>query len=283
MDTALGSIDESDELERLRERAYGPDADIAQDAAAQARLSELEAARRLSIIAPVPEVPRGGDAAPASGPAHGSIFMATGPAGAPLPVDAHLESGPGARLEEGAGPVTTSVGASAPAAAVAGAPTGLAATPWWRRRRWLAMIGGGVAAVLLVAAVVSSLAPRPDFVLQLQGPAGDEQEITDMNSSITWLGLDPEQLLRFEDFRGFRVWSGPTQYGTDCLIISRVDQGLAALGCSPAGLATIADLQRYSGVTDEVFADMPTGSMIRFVLDGDRVEVFLGEAEATAS
>src|SRR5688572_7114748 len=35
-----------DELERLQRRAYGPGADIAGDAAAMARLSELEAAQR---------------------------------------------------------------------------------------------------------------------------------------------------------------------------------------------------------------------------------------------
>ena len=48
MDAPRGPVEfeESDELERLRRRAYGPDADIAGDAAAQARLSELEAAQR---------------------------------------------------------------------------------------------------------------------------------------------------------------------------------------------------------------------------------------------
>ena len=39
-------FEEADELQRLRRRAYGPNADIAGDAAAQARLSELEAAKR---------------------------------------------------------------------------------------------------------------------------------------------------------------------------------------------------------------------------------------------
>jgi hypothetical protein len=48
MDGPLGSVEgvEAGELERLRRRAYGRDGDIAGDAAAQARLSELEAAQR---------------------------------------------------------------------------------------------------------------------------------------------------------------------------------------------------------------------------------------------
>ncbi len=46
-------FEESDELQRLRRRAYGPNADIAGDAAAQARLSELEAAQRRERAADV--------------------------------------------------------------------------------------------------------------------------------------------------------------------------------------------------------------------------------------
>jgi hypothetical protein len=44
MDAPRASVEfeETDELQNLRRRAYGPDADIAGDAAAQTRLSELE-------------------------------------------------------------------------------------------------------------------------------------------------------------------------------------------------------------------------------------------------
>ena len=67
MDAPRGSVEfeQADELERLRRRAYGPDADIARDAAAQARLSALEAAQRrqatpvgdaaTGVAAPIPE------------------------------------------------------------------------------------------------------------------------------------------------------------------------------------------------------------------------------------
>lgn len=41
-----GEFEGENELERLRRRAYGPNADIAGDATAQVRLSELEAAQR---------------------------------------------------------------------------------------------------------------------------------------------------------------------------------------------------------------------------------------------
>ena len=62
MDGPLGSVDfaDAEELARLRRRAYGPDADIAGDAPAQARLSELEppnAGNRLVLADTAPGTP----------------------------------------------------------------------------------------------------------------------------------------------------------------------------------------------------------------------------------
>jgi len=57
MDGPRGSVELKEaELQRLRRRAYGPDADIAGDAVAQARLSELEAAQRreLTLVVDAP-------------------------------------------------------------------------------------------------------------------------------------------------------------------------------------------------------------------------------------
>jgi hypothetical protein len=138
MDAPRGSVEfeESDELERLRRRAYGPDADIAGDAAAQARLSELEAAQRrqqtpvvnvaargaapVSECVPVPQRVR------VSEPVDGSRSASTS---VRQPVD-------GAFVEhEPAGvSVTEHYPAEGPIAdtdAIDGAP----AAPLWRRRR----------------------------------------------------------------------------------------------------------------------------------------------------
>jgi hypothetical protein len=51
MDAPRGSVEfeKTDELQNLRPRADGPDADIAGDAAAQTRLSELEDAQRRQL------------------------------------------------------------------------------------------------------------------------------------------------------------------------------------------------------------------------------------------
>jgi len=77
---AAGSVEleETDELERLQRRAYGPDADIAGDAVAQSRLSELEAAQRRQLTpivdsaalvpAPVPDRAPAADHRPVAHP-----------------------------------------------------------------------------------------------------------------------------------------------------------------------------------------------------------------------
>ncbi len=74
-----------------------------------------------------------------------------------------------------------------------------------------------------------------------------------------------------------------------CLLVADVDQGfregLSADECSPDGSAVVADLvQMYSGPgavaysNSPVFADLPLGSVIRFVLTRDHVDVYVTAA-----
>jgi len=281
MDATLGSVesDVTDELVRLRERAYGPDADIAQDAAAQARLSELESARRRSLAAPVTE--------PITVRESAIVHERTSRPKPEWVPDADSVPGRDPVPDRDAVPAlvegSTSTPAPAPNAEPVEAAIAAPGTPWWHRRRSWAIIGTGALAVALVASAIAWMSPRPpDHVLALQS-VGEKEDFVDVYGNLEWLGLDSEGLRRYEDFRGFAVWSGMSRYGTECLLVSRPDEGLGAGGCAPEGLPTIADLQKYTGVIDEVFGDMPTGSLIRFVLNGDRVDVFLGEADPIQS
>jgi hypothetical protein len=55
-------------------------------------------------------------------------------------------------------------------------------------------------------------------------------------------------------------------------------EGIGDAQCSPDGLDTIADVTLCSGCSaEEVFGSLPTGSLIRFVLKGDRVDVYVYE------
>jgi len=253
MDGPLGSAEggEARELERLRRRAYGRDGDIAGDMAAQARLSELEAAQHRQptpVIDPAPSVP------------------------APVP-----KRVPVADPVEGPRSTSTPV-----PQAVDGAP----AAPWWRRRRWLMILGGATAALALITVNVAWLlqmappvpdaqhrgedmdlpAPVPDFVLALKSVGADTDEPQDRLGTLDALGLSANELRQYENFRDFRVWSGESRYGMVCLFVE--DQGIreynGAEGCSPRGLDTVAEVMWFQA-----------GGLDRFVLNGDHVEVYL--------
>ena len=153
MDAPRGSVEfeQADELERLRRRAYGPDADIAGDAAAQARLSELEAAQRrqatpvgdaaTGVPAPIPE------RVPVAGTVEGSRSASTSvspPVGGAFAE--HERAGTSVIEQDPA------EGSTADSDAINRAP----AAPWWRRRRSL-IVGAAIATLALNVAVTASM------------------------------------------------------------------------------------------------------------------------------
>jgi hypothetical protein len=295
-------LEQADELERLRRRAYGPDADIAEDAAAQARLSELEAAQRrqstpveadsASDLFPVPEV------ATLPGAVEGSR---SGPTSVPHPID-----GVFVEHELAGGSVTVQDPAEGPTAEsdpIAGVP----ATPWWRRRPFL-ILGAAVAALALYIAVVAwtsqlladgsapipaetstaKIVPLPygqggvsyvqsaDDVLALRSVGVQTDEPNDPLGTLDALGISADELTAYEGFLrsdvgNLNVWSGESRYGLTCLLVAVPGQGLrdglSTEGCSLKGLDTIADLRTRNSLT-------------RFVLRGDHVNVYVYEGVA---
>lgn len=264
MDRPLGPVDpeESDELERLRRRAYGPGADIAGDAAAQARLTELEAAQRrprTPVVDTVAWVPaqveeRVSDAAPAGG--------------------SDNERNP--TQESTAG---SDAADRAPAA---------------RRRRWWAFISIAIADVALLAVLLTWVWPREeehvpspdfgrsadspsfgrsaDFVLTLESVGADADEPKDPHGTLDRLGLNIDQMRRYEDIGYLSVWSGESRDGTVCLLVAHPGQGLnEGIGferCEPEGV----EITGYLSV--------PNGSYIQFVLKEDHVDVYINRRVA---
>jgi len=298
MDAPRGSVElvEAEELERLRRRAYGPDADIAGDAAAQARLSELEAGQRrqaTSVGGAAAKVP-----APVPEPVEGSRSASTP---VPKPVDGALaEHEPVGELVTEQDPAEAPIADSGP---VAGAP----AAPWWRQRRWLVILGGAIAALSLIAALatwisqlladesaptttVTSTAqmppvpdgfgreyyvPSPDHVLAVKSVGADPDRPNDRHGILNAVGISRDELTRFEDFVGhpdariLNVWSGESRYGMTCLFVAVPVQGIregrSADACSPDGMVTIAEL------------GMGGDRLTQFVLEGDHVDVYVYE------
>ncbi|MDQ0678728.1 hypothetical protein QFZ30_002110 [Arthrobacter pascens] len=264
MDGPLGSAEggEARELERLRRRAYGRDGDIAGDVAAQARLTELEAAQHRQ---PTPVID-------------------------PAPVPKRV---PVAEPVEGPRSTSTSV-----PQAVDGAP----AAPWWRRRRWLMILGGATAALALITVHVAWLfqlpadepteialrvpdaqhrgedldlpAPVPDFVLALKSVGADTDEPQDNLGTLDAMGLSANELRQYENFSDLRVWSGESRYGMVCLLVAShaIRERNGAEGCSPKGLDTVAEVVWFQA-----------HGLTRFVLNGDHVEVYVFHRAADPS
>jgi len=256
MDGPLGPVEpeEPDELERLRRRAYGRGADIAGDAAAQARLTELEAAQhppQTPVVDAVESVP-----APVE-------ERLPGPAPAEAPV---TERDPAEESNAGSDAVDRA--------------------PATRRHRWWAIIGIAIADVVLIAALLTWVWPRApddlaspdrgpspdfgesaDFVLALESVGADADEPKDPHGTLDRLGLDVDEMRRYQDIGYLSVWSGDSRDGTACLLVAHPGQGLnEGIGtevCDDEGAHIVADLS------------MPNGSRIRFVLKDDHVDVYM--------
>lgn len=303
MDAPRGvESEQADELARLRRRAFGPDADIAGDEAAQARLAELEAAQRrqatpvgdaaTGVPAPIPErIPvaetvEGSRSAPTSVPQPvGGVFAAHERAGTSV-----IEQDP-------------AEGSTADSDAINRAPP----VPWWRRRSLI--VAGAIATLALNVAVTASVVqlladqstpipaetateetppvrsgqgggsyvPAPDHMLALKSDGAAADQPHDPGGKLDALGISPGELKRYEDFYGpdpwdINVWSGESRYGMTCLLVAVAGQpisdgGRAAEGCSLNGLDTIADI-------------MGTDSLTRLVLKGDHIDVYVYEGGA---
>ncbi|MGC5171212.1 hypothetical protein ACLQ2Q_11230 [Microbacterium sp. DT81.1] len=286
MDAPRGSADfeESDELQRLRRRAYGPDADIAGDAAAQARLSELEAAQR-----------------PERAPVVGTAAALRAPVSERVPVPERLEgsrpwstssappvTGASAEHEAHGGSVTGQDPAGVPIAD-SGPIDGARSAPWWRRRRLLPWV---IAAVAVLAAAIgtgvfvvdepnqpeptrASLRPqedgRPVAQLTPQGPPESASIPVDDEVPVRY-GLTVADFVSYGSYGPLRIWSTTKLENERCIAVVRGNH-ISVFECTAPSVDTIAD---YNLNLDEL-PPAPSGELspyVRFVLHDDVVDVY---------
>jgi hypothetical protein len=286
MDAPVLTPDEVRELAQLRRRAYGPSADIASDPAALVRLGELESR---GLLAPVLAVSRPAvvDPDPAvwrrrgSGPWNPAAEEVTAAA-----VVDPLRGAAAEPVDEAAVAEVVARGAAAvPQVVVEAAPDGIRS----RLARWLRTVPplGWIvvaAAVLIVAAVVWATAQltalRPDVEL---APLGDSEPPAEFlrQGLLGYYPMDEDRFQQFESIRTLEVWSADDGYGNRCVLVTT--PGLQRLGaggaCAPPGLDPTYDLSVWPGLPDAVTDGLPQGSVIRFVLHGDRVHVWVREGQ----
>ena len=247
MDAPSVPSDPDRELAELRERAYGPHADILTDAAALARLSELEAAHLMRRPAPR-DVP---DAL--------TTFVA-GPPREPS----------GTELRERDAEPTAASGESA--APDDSRSEHRAHTP---PRTHRATVVAGAAAGILAAGYAAGwlVIPHPDATLK---PAADEPSALAL-SMIQFLGAqaDPATFRSYEEFWTIEPWFFEDQLGFHCFMLVTEPATVDGANCVPPGVDLYADIIPWPQLADENSEPLPAGSIIRFHYLNDRVDVYL--------
>ncbi|HEX5729849.1 hypothetical protein, partial [Microbacterium sp.] len=245
MDAPPPSSERKRELAELRSRAYGPDADIHLDTTALARLVELEGMAR----ADAPNPDENTDAAPAG------TQSSTPP---PASVDAAV--------------ITSS-------AAPPDAPTDDAAPPrvrgWHRVPTWAFVAVAAVVGLGIGLALPAVMPPHPEAVLRSVPLDGETIDFS-------MYGVDASPPTRYAPFRNLEVWSAETPGGSACVLVTTDDGDWVAAGCAPQQLEATADLTFYPGMREVEGFDLPDGSVVRFVLIGDSVEVWIASADEAA-
>lgn len=267
------------ELRALRERAYGPGADIHDDPVALQRLRELEDGARDSGTAVAPDPGsrrvRGGEsAAPA-----GLI-----PALTPSPAVDAAPAGGGSAAPPEVGPREPGAASAEPAAtpdqdhdAAADAKNESAAsTPGWRRRMPLVWAGSLVAAGVLGAAMA----------LSLQAIGGGQVAVLSADPDAEWpsgfFERAPDGATAFQQFHGLVPMHLPQQMHpdtkpSDCLYLAAPEAdsfGFFSVGCGAGPFAAAVVVLVTPDAPDELLERYAPGTALRFVLDGSLVRVY---------
>ncbi|WP_194410784.1 hypothetical protein [Microbacterium cremeum] len=298
MDTAA-----LEELRALRARAYGPHADIDQDPRALRRLRELEAQTSGSTTR--------SSAAAATGvtstlPA-GSQPQPESAARADVAVDAATAGmAPGTGTEAAPAAGTIAVGAGTPegeGAPVDGthddappadsASSGSAAGRRHRLSRRMRLLWG--LSAVASAAVASGITYAVTSMAPVSVSSGAPQIATLKPSPLIeipvgWLGAGPSS--RAFEFYGLTLFETTHGYfgaGSDCFTAVPTEQlpeedtdtnswsfsGNMYAGCGVGNFPATVEIPIDSGMPEELRDRFPPGSALQFVLDGDRMGVFL--------
>jgi hypothetical protein len=149
--------------------------------------------------------------------------------------------------------------------------------PWWRRIPVAAIVALAAMAGLGVGLAVPALSrPQPAAVLR-QAPFVDGVEL-----DFRMYGIPAESPVRYEPFRTFEVWSGQTREGSICVVVTTAVGEWLASGCAPEPLSPTADIMFTPGMREVEGFDLAQGSVVRFQLRGDVIEVWIAETDEAA-
>ncbi|MGZ8804233.1 MAG: hypothetical protein ACXWZG_02885, partial [Microbacterium sp.] len=142
---------------------------------------------------------------------------------------------------------------------------------WWRRVPVAALLGVVAVVGLVVGLTVPGLAaPRPVEILHTAPLDGAELDFE-------MYGIQSDSPVRYEPYRDLEVWSAQTEQGSTCIVVTTATSEWMAAGCAPEPLDPVADITFYTEMRDIDGLDLPPGSIVRFILRGDVMEVWIAE------
>ncbi|KQZ23963.1 hypothetical protein ASD43_06065 [Microbacterium sp. Root553] len=282
------------ELRELRLRAYGPRADIAADPVALRRLEQLEAARAAipdsGVVPGVVSV----DARSASVIADGRVEDRAGDDLLDRLGDDSLWDDDPTATPTATATATATAGGPGPADEAAGRPARL------ERKHavlWVASVVASAVAAALVTFAVTSL---QSVSVSSGAPQVDTLQLT-RNGSVppNWFGAESD--VASAEFAGLTVFespgwvseSGDRASDNRCLSVARTsdlpeqaeDEGDSYVdgpvygSCGVASFPTVLAIPFSDELPEELIERYPSGVAIQFILDGDRVGVFLDSSE----
>lgn len=251
------------ELRALRERAYGPDADIHDDPEALARLEKLEAAN-----APVRAEREA--AAPAEPAQH---------------VDASTDLSEDAGRADDAAETPPGEALPGPASS---APPGVAVRLWrWMPALWV----GSILVAVAVAVAATASSTFAIFAPIAHAPAQGRQlaVLMQQDDPVTVSFLGGTNARSYGDFHGITVLmpaagSFGAEQGSSCLIVvptsdvtssSEAFSGPLYNGCSAGAFSATVNVPVTVHLPPSLTSVVPVGRGLQFVHDGDRVGVFV--------
>lgn len=257
-----------EELQRLRARAYGPDADIDGDPDAMERLAELERLRHDDASA----------SPPAAADADAPVRQSGETDATPSPPTA--ETGAETVSEESAPEETEPAGDE---------PRTSRRDRWKRRAAW----GASIAATVFITAAATTAVTFPLTPLSPVPRDVDVQQVATLLVDEDFVipsafGEDLGDAYGFDAFAGLRAitvergWANP---GTDgCLIIvsdrmgrggQEFIEGPLYFGCAAGPFPAAVNLRVTPDSPQRLRDEYPEGTSLQFLHDGSRIAVFV--------
>lgn len=266
-----------DELRELRARAYGRHADIAEDPAAVRRLQALESARSAADVGSARSYAAAEAAAPGVDPSPAPPSSVSQDVAVPqVPEQASWDEVAASDADTGADPRSD-----------------LAS-----RRRTIWWAASVVASAALAAVVTFTLASIPPVSSSSGAPQIETLRLAGASDRIPegWFGAEGDS--KAADFLGYTVFTIPGWYvmrdaeaaDPQCIAVLRTDEipppedfdpngwsfgGDVFTGCGVETFPATVEVPIRGGAPKALTDRYPSGVALQFVLDGDRVGVFL--------